>query len=162
MEFEFEQLAAEYSNMIYSIIYSLQIYKNQDDFYQIGLIALWDASKNFDEQKGKFSTYAYSFIKGRIQCALKKEKKYDDHCIYPSEEYWKRLQSDTNLLEIETLLSYFRHLTDREKKWVIQRFYKGLSNREIAAMENMNLATVRSCERRAMEKVRRDGSLASF
>jgi len=150
---DFEQLAAEHSNMIHSIIHSLHIYKNQEDFYQIGLIALWDAGKNFDAKKGKFSTYAYSFIKGRILCALKKEKQHDDLCYCPSEEYWNLLQCETDLLEKETLLSYFRHLTDREQKWVIQRFYEGLSNREIADMEHMKLATVRSCERRALKKL---------
>ena len=51
---EFEQLAANYSKMIYSIIHSLGIYKNQDEFYQIGLISLWEASQQFDEQKGLF------------------------------------------------------------------------------------------------------------
>jgi len=150
---DFEQLAAEYSNMIHSIIHSLYIYKNQDDFYQIGLIALWDASKNFDEQKGKFSTYAYSFIKGRILTALKSEKRHDDHSFYPDEEYWNLLNCDTMLLEKETLLSYFHHLTEREEKWVLQHFYHGLSNREIAEIEKMNLTTVRSCERRAMQKI---------
>ena len=71
---DFERLSAQYSNMIHSIIHSLHIYKDHDDFYQIGLIALWNASENFDEEKGKFSTYAYSFIKGRILTHLKKEK----------------------------------------------------------------------------------------
>ena len=33
---EFEQLAAEYSNMIHSIIHSLRIYKNHDEFYHAG------------------------------------------------------------------------------------------------------------------------------
>ncbi|WP_071392954.1 sigma-70 family RNA polymerase sigma factor [Bacillus tuaregi] len=160
MDLEFEQLASKYSNMIYSIIHTLHIYKNQDDFYQIGLIALWDASKNFKPEKGKFSTYAYSFIKGRILCALKKEKQYDDQCFYPSEEYWNLLTVETELLEKETLLSHFRHLTDREQKWVLQHFYVGLSNREIARIENRKLATVRSCERRALQKLRRDDAHA--
>ena len=34
LRMDFEQLAAEYSNMIYSIIHSLRIYKNHDEFYR--------------------------------------------------------------------------------------------------------------------------------
>ena len=75
---EFEQLAANYSNMIHSIIHSLHIYQNQDEFYQIGLIALWKASQKYDEQKGKFSTYAYLSIRGEMLMHLKKEKKWMD------------------------------------------------------------------------------------
>ncbi len=37
--------------MIHSIIHSLNIYKNHEEYFQTGLIALWDASKNFDENK---------------------------------------------------------------------------------------------------------------
>src|SRR3954451_12768037 len=91
---EFEQLAAEYSNMIHSIIHSLHVYKNHDEFYQIGLLGLWDASKNFDEQKAQFTTYAYSFIRGRMLTFLRKEKKWEDHCLYPKESYWDNLECE--------------------------------------------------------------------
>lgn len=47
--------------MIYQIIRSLHIYKNEEEFYQIGLIGLWEAQQRFDEQKGRFFNFAYSF-----------------------------------------------------------------------------------------------------
>ena len=125
---EFQQLTTQYSKIIHSIIHSLHIYKDHDEFYQIGLIALWNASENFDETKGQFSTYAYSFIKGRMLNHLKKEKKQEDSDSTMSEEDWMQICYEDRLLEKETLLSYFYHLTDKEKQWVLLRFYVGLSN----------------------------------
>ncbi|MCQ6277168.1 sigma-70 family RNA polymerase sigma factor [Bacillus sp. V3B] len=150
---EFEQLVAQHSNMIHSIIRSLNVYKNQDEFYQVGLLALWEASEKFDEQKGvKFSTYAYSVIRGRLLMFLQNETKWDDRVFYPSEEYWDQLECETSLLEKETLLCYFLHLTDLQKKWVLLHFYEGWTNADIAKGENIKLSTVRGWEREAMKK----------
>jgi RNA polymerase sigma factor (sigma-70 family) len=150
---DFEQLSTQYSNMIHSIIHSLHIYKDHDDFYQIGLIALWNASENFDVEKGKFSTYAYSFIKGRILTHLRKEKCQEERYFPAPEENCKQLGYDVHFLEKENLLSYFYLLTDKEKQWVILRFFDGLSNRAIAEIWNVKVSTVRACERRTMGKL---------
>lgn len=37
-----------------------------DDFFQTGMIGLLNAAANYDEKKGKFSTYAYTCIKNSI------------------------------------------------------------------------------------------------
>ena len=149
---DFEQLSAQYSNMIHSITHSLHIYKDHDEFYQIGLIALWNASENFNEEKGKFSTYAYSFIKGRMLTHLKKEKLQEERYLSLQEEDWQQLGDRVPFLEKENLVSYFYHLSDKEKQWVIFRFYDRLSNKQIAEKWKVKLSTVRSCERRAMSK----------
>ena len=59
---------------------------------------------------------------------------------------------DVQFLEKENLVSYFHHLSDKEKQWVILRFYDVLSNRQIAEKWNVKVSTVRACERRAMSK----------
>lgn len=41
-----------------------------DDYWQIGLIALYDAARNYDSDKTKFSTYAWVCIKNRINRAF--------------------------------------------------------------------------------------------
>lgn len=45
------------------------------DFYQIGCIALWEASLKFNEEKGEFKSYAYSYMVGRMIMALTAERK---------------------------------------------------------------------------------------
>ena len=61
------------------------------------------------------------------------------------------------MLEMEDLLSHFHHLTDLQKKWVVLRFYYGLSNRDIAKMENIALRKVRAWGDLAMKKFINNG-----
>src|SRR3954465_2787225 len=119
---DFEQLATQYSKMIHSIIHTLHIYKNQDEFYQIGLLALWDASKNFNEQKASFSTYAYSYIKGRMLSLLRSEKKHEDLTVHPSHNFCNQLKKYIKMKEKENLPSYLNHLKDKQEKWVLSYF----------------------------------------
>jgi DNA-directed RNA polymerase len=150
---DFEQLAQQYSNMIHSIIHKMHIYKNQDEFYQIGLIALWEASEKFDEEKGEFSHYAYMMIRGRLLQHLQKENKWEDACIHPDELYWDTIECETRLLEMEDLLSHFHHLSDLQKKWAVLHFFHGLSNRDIAEMEKVSIRKVQAWKELAMKKV---------
>jgi DNA-directed RNA polymerase len=104
----FEQLATQYGPMIHKIIHSLNIYHNQEEFYQTGLIGLWEASNRFNVEKGKFSNYAYSYIKGKILTELSATMKQKDRSIYPEGKYWDTIedQDSPQPLEVELLLSY--------------------------------------------------------
>ena len=148
---EFDLLVEKYSRMIHGIMKSLAIYKDHDDYYQIGLIALWDAAKLYDEEKGKFSTYAFSFIRGRMLVFLRQQNKHEKDRVF-NEEQLEKLVYEELFLEKEDLLACFTYLTEKEKRWVLLRYYHGLSNSDIAKMEKLNLKTVYSCGKRAMDK----------
>lgn len=66
----------EYENLVYSIINK---YKNfdRDDLYQVGMIGLMDAKKNYKEESNtKFSTYAYFYILGKVKEYIRKSNPY--------------------------------------------------------------------------------------
>jgi len=150
----FEKLAGEFSTLIHSIIHSLHIYKNKDEFYQIGLLALWDASKSFDQKKGvQFSTYAYHYIRGRMLTFLRSEKKREERMIFPKEEYWGYLECEMRVLEKENLLNHFHNLTKSQEKWVVSHFYYGLNDREISEREKVSLSAVKQWKKLAMGKL---------
>lgn len=79
----FEQLVEQYIPMMHKIIHSLNIYKNKEEFYQLGLIALWEASKRYDPKKGKLASYVYMYIKGYLLMELKKINKNSERSFYP-------------------------------------------------------------------------------
>ena len=56
------------------------------------------------------------------------------------------------IIEQETLLSHFSHLTKRQQRWVLQHFIYGLSNQEIAEINQVSVEKVRSYGRLAMKK----------
>lgn len=91
----FEQLAEQYTPMIYKIMHSLHIYKDQEEFFQLGLIALWEASRRFDASKGKLTSYAYMYIKGYLLMELKKCRKNEEKSLYPSDEFWSVIEDHT-------------------------------------------------------------------
>lgn len=153
----FEELAVKYEPMIYHVIHSLHIYKNRDEFYQTGLIALWEAYLRFDAEKGNFGTYAYSFIKGRMLTELSKQRRNEERTVFPKEEtFWdmKKDDNDCRPLELLTLLSYCHGLTEKQKQWVVYTFYDGMSVREIAEVEKVSQSAVKKWRAGAMEKIR--------
>lgn len=154
----FNELAEQYRPMIFHVLQSLNIYKNEDEFFQVALIALWEAQARFDPEKGKFSTYAYSFMKGRIMTELTKQSKMEEGNSYPDEAFWETKQDEKEQppLQLATLLSYCDRLTKKQKQWVIYTFYFGMSIREIAEEEKVSLSAVKKWRAGALAKIRKN------
>lgn len=153
----FEQLSKKYSPMIHSIMNQLHIYKNKHEFYQIGLIALWEAQRNFQPEKGAFASYAYSFMKGRMLTELANAKRWEEAtAAFLEETNAGFLESPKNHepLEKEILLSYCKTLTSKQKFWVVAAFYEGLTTKEIAAKANVSESAVKKWKKGALEKLK--------
>lgn len=151
----FEQFEKQYKPMIWSIIHSLHIYKNQEEFYQTGLIALWQAHLRFDETKGSFISYAYSYIRGKILTELTVRKKCEDVSVTPKEEFWELIEDENGQqpLEKENVLSYCTRLTDNQKKWVLYTALADMSIKEIAEFENVSMSAVKAWRKGARDKL---------
>ncbi|WP_053360675.1 sigma-70 family RNA polymerase sigma factor [Bacillus sp. FJAT-27251] len=154
----FDQLSTQYAPMIHKIIQSLHIYKNKDEYYQHGLIGLWEAHNNFDPQKGKFSSYAYLFIKGRLMTELTAANKHDSLTAGVDEEWWLGI-ADEGIpcpLEEDILLAYCQRarLTENQTKWVLYHCLKGFEIRQIAVIENVSPSTVKGWRTGAKEKLK--------
>ena len=152
----FEEVVKMYEPMIYHVMKSLSIYKNQDEFYQTGLIALWDADQRFEGEKGKFSSYAYSYIKGRMMTEMSKGSVIEEKNVYPDDIFWEMAvdENGMEMLELEHLNVYCKDLSERQKNWVIDTFYFGLSIREIAVKEKVSESAVKKWRAAAMKKIR--------
>lgn len=60
-------LVVDNEKLVYSIINKFRGYFDMDDLYQVGMIGLINASKNFNKNEGvKFSTYAYTYVFGEV------------------------------------------------------------------------------------------------
>jgi DNA-directed RNA polymerase len=152
----FEQLAQQYKPMIHKIINSLHIYKNKEEFYQHGLIALWESGSRFDPAKGNFTNYAYTYIKGFLLKELNKANKAEERNIYPEEEYWETIEDLLSEipLEEEILLSYCPTLTENQRKWVMYTALCNFSIKEIAEIEKVSVSAVKNWRAGAREKIK--------
>jgi RNA polymerase sigma factor (sigma-70 family) len=152
----FEQLSKQYEPMIYKIMHTLHIYKNLDEFYQLGLIGLWEASNRFDPTKGNFTNYAYTYIKGLFLSEMSKTRKNEERTVHLENEVWE-LMEDANIVdpyEEDLLLPYSNQLTENQKKWLKYTCLEGLSVKEIAEIEKVSVSAVKSWRAGARRKLR--------
>ncbi|WP_313957685.1 sigma factor, partial [Staphylococcus epidermidis] len=79
-------------------------------------IALWEAHARFDPEKGKFSTFAYSYMKGRMMTELTRQSKAEEGNAYPDDAFWetKKDVREQPPLELATLLSDCDALTKKQ------------------------------------------------
>lgn len=153
----FERIAAQYEPMIHKIMNRLRIYKNRDEFYQLGLIALWRALKRHDPEKGPFFPYAYSFVKGKMMNELTKEANQKAQYVYPKEEFWEVTAETSDLGGTELLqelLSTCGTLSANQRKWLEYTLCDQMTVREIADKEQVTLSAVKNWRQGAREKLK--------
>lgn len=148
---DFSDVAHQYTPMIHHIIRSLSIYKEKDEYFQIGLIALWEAYQKFDPQLGNFLNFSYTIVKGRILNELKRQQRID----IPAHILEERKSYD-NLLEIEILLTYTEGLTPKQSRWLIHTYRDGCSINEIAKYYKVTPSAVKSWKKAALHKLKRN------
>ncbi|WP_281275629.1 sigma factor [Bacillus yapensis] len=131
------------------------MYKNQQEFYQTGLITLWEANNGFDEIKGNFTSYAFAIIRGKIMTELTRRKKHEDRSVFPEEEFRSLIKDESvnPLLEGETILSYCTNFYRASKKWVLYTSLADLSIKEIAEIEQVSISEVKAWKRGARSKI---------
>ncbi|WP_147534516.1 sigma-70 family RNA polymerase sigma factor [Bacillus marasmi] len=160
----FDELVDNYTPMIYKIMKSLHIYKNKEEFFQIGLIGLWEAHSRFNSEKGSFLNYAYTYIKGLFLTELIKQNKASECLDFPDDIFWGNLASPKK--EEVTVSSYLADLclplTAQERIWVHYTCREGLSIKEIAKKEKVSMSAVKNWRKQAREKLRDRISMVDF
>lgn len=158
-EISFEQIHRQYEPMIFYIIKKLSIYQNKDEFYQIGCIALWEASRRFDHRKGEFKAYAYSYIIGKMKSVLTKERNLEEKSQLLTKSLHDQLKvSDDDFRKILTdsfLSSVSKNLTLNQKRWLISYCLYGKTPSDIAKDEGIAVSKVKAWRRDALVKLKK-------
>ena len=158
---EFEKLYEQFEPMIYHMMKKLKIYRDEKEFYQIGCIALWEASLRFNEEKGEFKSYVYSYIIGRMKAVLTKERKRQEKenrlmTVSPQEETseddFKHLLANSNIDSISSLL------TSNQSKWLKAYCLKGKTPSQVAKDEGVSISAVKGWRRDAIAKLKKYSS----
>jgi len=77
MNEELTKLIYDNEKLIYSFMKDYNKYIDKEDLYQVGVIGLINAYKNYKEEKGvKFSTYAYLYIQGEIKKYIRENRTF--------------------------------------------------------------------------------------
>jgi RNA polymerase sigma factor (sigma-70 family) len=152
----FNEIAKQYEPMIHKIILTLGIYKNREEFFQTGLIALWQAAERYDQERGVFSSFAYSYIKGHLQTEMTKRNKHEENYVSVDDESWALIPDLSCQLPFEFEWENFdcESLTEKERKWLAYTVIHGLSVKEIATIENVSQSAIKLWRSGARMKLR--------
>lgn len=132
----------------------LKIMGHYDDFYQIGLEAIWEATQKYDSLKGEFEPFAYFYIINRMKTAMTKMNQFqawfvvtedkllerNSHVVYPMED-----------ISIED--KYFNGLTAKQKVVMVERFLNNRSVEETANYLGITIDAVKNRTRDAKKSI---------
>jgi RNA polymerase sigma factor (sigma-70 family) len=155
----FQSVVEEEEWLIHYAMKQLNLYKNQDEYYQEGLIGLWEAYVRFDANRGvAFRTFAWRTVRGKLLTYLRKSKSREDREATLTDRIIEIVEDPQAEmpLEYESLLQYCEGLTAEQKKWVILHFLECMGPNQIAREEQVSLETVKSWRRYALQKIRRN------
>lgn len=160
---DFNELVVQYEPMINKILRSLNIYQNKEEFFQIGLVGLWEASLRFNPEKGKFTNYAYTYIKGLIMTDMTKRKKVMECEVYLTDELLGAIRDHQTKQPFEKnlLLTYCEGLTVNQTKWVLYTYLDNFTVKEISEREKVSVSAVKAWRKGAKSKLEKDLLLES-
>lgn len=153
-----EQLFVENEELIKKVIAKLKIYRDYDDYMQIGRIALWQATENFDESKGEFAMFAYMNIKFAIVRELTKSNDVAQYEMNDEDEkILSTIEQPQSVPHCIAWPEWFYTLTSEEQRLLILLFQEGLSGKDIAKKYNLNYETIKKRRQRLLTKIRAMG-----
>lgn len=152
----FEQVAVQYEPMIHHIIRSLNIYKSKEEYFQLGLISLWELWERYDPNKGKFLTFIYTNIRRKMMDELKRSRLQEDRRVAADEEFWTITDCPftDRPLEEKMLLSYCEGLTKNQTIWVVSTFLYDLTTNQIAELNGVTVSAVKAWKKGALTRLR--------
>ncbi|MGY3715161.1 sigma-70 family RNA polymerase sigma factor [Sutcliffiella cohnii] len=153
----FSDVLEQYKPMIFKIINTLHIYRDHSYYFHEGVVALWTAYRQFNEEKGSFSAYAYTTIRGTLLNVLKAERLFDDNHAPWDKEYEEFIPDDSVSLDeqIKQLEPYMECLTQNQQIWVVEHIFYGKGIKQIAREHRTTDAAVKSWRRGAIQNIMR-------
>ncbi|MFC5604782.1 sigma-70 family RNA polymerase sigma factor [Sporosarcina koreensis] len=150
----FEDVLVQYEPMISHSIRTLNIYRDHEQYRQVGRIALWQAWERFDTEKGDFTPFAYRSIRGAMLDELKREARFEER-IMPAinDVIIDRLGAEEKGV-YHLLHDAIERLDLHEKAFIQWTFVEQCSLAECAERAGISVAGVKKRRERMMKKLR--------
>lgn len=138
---EQRKLCEDNIKLVYSVIHSLKLAPT-DDIIQEGMLFLCKAAAAYNPEKAKFSTYAFSYIRGGILMYLNKISKNSYNNVELEDEYvGEEDVSDENILRKSKYIKC-RDLVDDKDQLILTLWAYGYNQTDIAKRVGISQPTV--------------------
>ena len=151
---QFEQIYNEYEKMIYYLIHKLNIRDQDGEFFQEGVIALWEAFEKYGD-RDTFGKLAYLTINSRLIDLIRKNSR-----IIQRETVHEFIKDEPSYdKSIESFDPIFWSTVKKaltEKQWIFiqKRIIEGKPYKQIAAEENSTVDAVKGWGKEVKRKLK--------
>ncbi|MHC8514276.1 sigma-70 family RNA polymerase sigma factor [Sporosarcina sp. ITBMC105] len=153
----FEDVLAQYEPMITANIRQLNIYREHEQYRQTGRVALWQAWRKFDKEKGNFTPYAYRSIRGAMMDEMMKENRSEERFMPAENEkltFWIEEGVSEEERWVDRLSQAVEQLTEEEKQLLNWLFVERDTQANCAKRLGISVAGVKKRRQRLLEKMR--------
>ncbi len=154
---DFDYWVQEFTPLIHSIINQYNIFKDREEYFQLGLYGLYDAYQNYNPEKGAFATFAYYRIRGMILNHLKRKISAGEKEVHVEFDFLSYMlpTNDNNPLEKKLLLQQgIERLRPELRKIIIYHYFEGYSLKEIAGKLQISYPTVKRRHKEALQQLK--------
>lgn len=153
-------------------MHALQIRDPHDEYYQEGLVAMWNAYRMYEPDKGPLSTYFNFVIRNRLIDLIRKRNR-DQENVLTYVDHYKTAETDglystsgqhkypiptipKRTIDTEPMWKQIEEtLTIKQWTWLECFVGKEMTLQEIATQEGTTVEAVKSWAREARKKIRK-------
>lgn len=150
---DFVLIEEKYAPMISAIIRKLSIYRDHEDYRQIGKVALWQAWSRFDADKGDFTPFAFRTVHGAMLDTLTREGRYAKLFLLSEGEHFENLEFQ---VRDEKLPEWLSGIDLQDKEWQLLRelFVEDKGVKQLAALYGISVSGMKKKKARLLDKIR--------
>jgi RNA polymerase sigma factor (sigma-70 family) len=157
-EQEFAIMLEQFMPMIHGAVNRWNLFRDKEEYIQLGRIALFEAWEVYDPSTGDFAPLAKSYIYGRFRQELTRRERFQSRYFAMEPELLCNNESlSFNNTETAVLLRDWiatAGLTPREKDWAEAYIIDGMKPADIAVSFGVAVTTVKSWRKSTLKKLR--------
>ncbi|SEQ14060.1 sigma-70 family RNA polymerase sigma factor [Piscibacillus halophilus] len=150
----FSEVLKQYESMIYHLIHKLNIQDREGEFYQQGLIALWESYQKYYD-RDSFSKITYITIRSRLIDLIRKKSRLIERETV-SEFFQEEAEHDASIENFDPMFWELVRGALTEKQWIYvqKRIVEGKGIKEIATEEHVTIDAVKGWGKEVKRKLR--------
>ncbi|MFD1031289.1 sigma-70 family RNA polymerase sigma factor [Metaplanococcus flavidus] len=153
-EFEdFNDVEEQYAPMISALIRKLHIYRDHEEYRQVGKLALWQAWSRYDGDKGDFTPFAFRTVHGAMLDELAREGRYAKLFLLSEGEHFESLAMPEPAEKLpEWLLKI--NLKNKERQLLNELFVEDKGIKQLAELYGISVAGMKKKRERVLKKIK--------
>ena len=151
----FETVFEEHEKLINQAMFHLKIYRNFDEFYQLGRIALWEATIKYDPTKSAFEPFAFMMIKFKMVKEISQLNHISQfESVLEETQFQFTLDEQSATVDEFNEIEWLMFLPKQERELLKLAFFEDRTNGDIAKMLVCTPEAIKKRRQRLLKKVK--------